>query len=69
MLADDIRPSRLSEAKDLIESFLTHPSIDQYGLIIFAGKPFLLSPLTEDHRALSEIITSVTTDTIRQNLP
>lgn len=69
MLADDIAPSRLERAKDLLISLLSHESTNQYGLVIFAGKAFVLSPLTTDREGLKNMIQNITTDTIRQNLP
>ena len=69
MLADDIPPSRLERAKDLLISFLSHESTNQYGLVIFAGKAFVLSPLTTDRSGLKNMIRNITTDTIKQNLP
>lgn len=69
MLADDIRPSRIERAKGVIDAFLAHESANQYGLVIFAGKAFTLSPLTTDRTGLRNIIENITTDTIRQYLP
>lgn len=69
MLADDIAPSRLERAKNLLISFLSHESTNQYGLVIFAGKAFVLSPLTTDREGLSNMIQHISTDTIKQNLP
>lgn len=69
MLADDIVPSRLEGAKEVLLSFLDRASIDRFGLIVFAGKAFILSPLTEDRRGVSDIIRHITPDTIRQYLP
>ena len=69
MLADDIAPSRIEWAKEVLLSFLDRASIDRFGLIVFAGKAFTLSPLTEDRRGISDIIRHITPDTIRQYLP
>ena len=69
MLADDIAPNRLERAKEVLISFLREESVDRYGLVIFAGKAFILSPLTTDTRALQSSLSTVTTDTIKQFLP
>ena len=49
MLATDVAPDRLgrakSEIRDMLPSFSTH----NVGLIAFAGRPTVLSPLTMDH--------------------
>lgn len=69
MLADDIAPNRLDRAKEVIREFLGKWEWVRFWLIVFAGKPFVLSPLTDDIRWLQEIVDTLTTDTIRQNLP
>jgi Ca-activated chloride channel homolog len=69
MLADDIAPNRLDRAKEVIREFLGKWEGVRFGLIVFAGKPFVLSPLTDDIWWLQEIVDTLTTDTIRQNLP
>lgn len=69
MLADDIVPNRLDRAKEVIREFLGKWEWVRFWLIVFAGKPFVLSPLTDDIRWLQEIVDTLTTDTIRQNLP
>ena len=52
MLATDLPPDRMAQAKfflrDIIKSF---PS-DRFGIVPFAGNAFLSCPLTSDHHAL-----------------
>lgn len=48
MQTDDIDPSRLEKAKELIGKFLEKEKLGNIGYIVFAGKPFSLSPLTND---------------------
>jgi Ca-activated chloride channel family protein len=49
MRADDIRPSRLERALDVIAAFCERkPPHDRLGLIAFTGKSVVLSYLTED---------------------
>ncbi len=56
MLADDVKPNRLTRAKlDLIK-LLTKLQGDTVGLIIFGGEAFLQSPLTHDYLMLSNWI-------------
>lgn len=69
MMTDDISPSRIEKAKSLLESFLPTDSSDRFGYIIFAGKPFALSPLTSDIDGLRNMIANTTTESILQNLP
>lgn len=69
MLTDDISPSRIEKAKSLLANLLSQDSPDRFGYIIFAGKPFTLSPLTHDTSGLKNMIQSTTTESIAQGLP
>ena len=48
MLAEDVAPSRLERAKAELTDLLTYLDGDQVGLIAFAGRASILSPLTPD---------------------
>ncbi len=52
MLAQDIRPSRLAQAKREIFDLLAAEPPARIGLVVFAGAAFLYCPLTSDHEAL-----------------
>jgi Ca-activated chloride channel family protein len=69
MLADDIVPNRIAKAQEVLISFLHRGEGVRFGLIIFAGKAFTLSPMTDDRKALEALIHTITPDTIRQDLP
>lgn len=69
MKADDIKPSRLERAKEVIDTFLHQDRTDAIGYIIFAGRTFLLSPLSYDRDGIWSIVTSTSTDTIDQSQP
>ena len=49
MLATDVAPDRLERAKSEIRDMLPFFSTHNVGLIAFAGRPTVLSPLTMDH--------------------
>ena len=49
MLTQDIKPSRLERAKLALKDFLKKLHGDRIGLIAFAGKAFLVCPLTVDY--------------------
>ena len=49
MLARDISPDRLSRAKLLIQTLIDKMTGDRTGLILFAGRAYLQSPLTVDY--------------------
>ena len=68
MLAEDILPSRLSVARSALSNFVSSRTSDRIALIGFAGKPFLMSPLTDDREGLQSIISLLGVDSIRQEL-
>ena len=49
MLAQDIRPDRLSRAKLEIEDLMRRLTGDQIGLVVFSGASFIQFPLTSDY--------------------
>jgi Ca-activated chloride channel family protein len=67
MKADDISPSRLDKAKEVLMQFLSKESSDSIGLTVFAGRAFVLSPPTDDRSSLMSIISRIDTDTIDQS--
>lgn len=56
MLAEDVTPNRLQRAKADIHDLLSRLEGEQVGLIAFAGRPVLLSPLTSDFGFLKLIL-------------
>jgi len=51
MLAEDIRPSRLEKAKQLLTKLLDKLPDDRVGLVLFAGRAYMQMPLTIDQAA------------------
>ncbi|MCD4650955.1 MAG: VWA domain-containing protein [Candidatus Cloacimonetes bacterium] len=51
MDAEDIQPSRLERAKDQISLFIDQLKGDRIGIVSFAGRSFVQSPLTDDYGA------------------
>ena len=49
MLADDAAPNRLARAKADIAEFVDHVSGHRVGLVAFAGRAAVMSPLTTDY--------------------
>ena len=66
MLADDVKPNRLSAAKLEIEDLLQVLHGDRIGLVAFAGTSFLQCPLTLDCGAFRMFLDDVNTNTIPQ---
>lgn len=52
MLAGDVEPSRLERERLLASRLLRELRGDRIGLVAFAGRGYVLSPLTVDHGAL-----------------
>jgi Ca-activated chloride channel family protein len=56
MLATDIRPNRLQQAKWAVRDFVRHLKGDRIGLIAFAGSSFLQCPVTVDYAAFTMML-------------
>lgn len=59
MLAKDIAPDRLTRAKQLIQSLMDKMKNDRVGLVIFAGRAYLQSPLTIDYSSAKMLLSTV----------
>ncbi|MEO6583136.1 MAG: VWA domain-containing protein [Ferruginibacter sp.] len=64
MLAQDISPTRLDRAKQVIGRVIDKLGNDRIGLVIFAGKAYLQMPLTADHGAAKLYLSSTTTASV-----
>ena len=64
MLAEDLQPSRLDRAKQILNKFLDELVSDKVGLVVFAGDAFLQMPLTTDYSAAKLMISTSNTDLI-----
>lgn len=62
MLKKDIPPSRLKRAKFKIKDLLEQQDNGQWGLVVYTGEPFLVSPLTEDGKTISALLPSLMPD-------
>jgi Ca-activated chloride channel homolog len=52
MLVQDVEPNRLERARLLSRRLLRELPGDRFGLVVFAGRSYTLSPLTVDHSAI-----------------
>ena len=66
MLAGDVRPDRLSAAKNAIRRLINRNTGDRFGLIVFAGAPLLISPLTNDRFFLNNQLDNLDTRSVSQ---
>lgn len=64
MLSADIKPTRLSAAKQLIKNLTQTLNVNRVGLIVFAGNALLQLPITQDKKAAEMYINQVGTDAI-----
>ena len=62
MMAADLTPNRLSRAKFKLHDVFTRNDVGQFGLIVFTGEPFVVSPLTDDGQTISSLLSSLTPD-------
>ena len=56
MQVEDLKPSRLAQAKALIYELLEILPNDRIGVVGFSSVPFLFAPLTTDHGAVKETV-------------
>ncbi len=64
MLAQDIKPSRLERAKQVITKIIDNSPEDKIGLVIFAGRAYLQMPMTIDHAAAKMYLSSASPDDV-----
>lgn len=64
MLARDVKPSRLDEAKQLVNKLMERLQNDRIGLVIFAGRAYLQMPLTSDHLAAKLYVNNASPDAV-----
>jgi Ca-activated chloride channel family protein len=64
MLAQDIKPNRLSNAKKFVERIIGKLNNDKLGLIVFAGDAYVQMPITNDVRSTRMFLSTIHTDMI-----
>ncbi|MEX0636498.1 MAG: VWA domain-containing protein, partial [Ferruginibacter sp.] len=64
MLAEDIQPTRLDRAKQVLGRLIDKLSNDRVGIVIFAGKSYLQMPLTADHAAAKMYLSAANTEAV-----
>lgn len=64
MLAQDIKPSRLDRAKQVLSRLIDKLGNDRVGIVIFAGKAYLQMPLTGDNTAAKMYLSSAGTESV-----
>lgn len=64
MDARDLTPSRLERARFKISDILERSREGRNGLVVFAGEPHIVTPLTEDTATIRNLITALNTEII-----
>ncbi len=64
MLAEDIKPNRMTRARHEISALLDRLRGDRVGIVIFAGTSFVQCPLTFDYSAVKLFLEAVDTNSI-----
>jgi Ca-activated chloride channel family protein len=59
MLLNDLTPNRLSRAKFKLRDLFSHKSVGQFGLVVYTGEPFVVSPLTEDGETITSLLSTL----------
>lgn len=66
MLAQDIQPNRLENAKQTLSQLIDNMNNDKVGMIVFAGDAFVQLPITSDFAAAKMFLSSINTKMIAQ---
>ena len=62
MDASDITPTRLTRARHKVLDIVTRRREGYTALIVYAGEPFVVTPLTEDTATIAALVPSLSTD-------
>jgi len=62
MLMNDLLPNRISRAKFKLHDLFQYQHAGQFGLVVYTGEPFVVSPLTDDAQTIDALLTSLTPD-------
>jgi Ca-activated chloride channel family protein len=64
MLGNDIKPSRLERAKQLVSTLIENAENNRVGLVLFAGKAYLQMPLTPDIAEAKLFLSNASVDAV-----
>ena len=67
MQKNDVSPNRLARAKFKINDLLDMLKGQQCGMIVYSKEPFLISPITEDVRLITNLLPEVNLDIMPVN--
>lgn len=61
MLAEDIRPNRLTRSTQAISKLIDKLEGDRIGIVVFAGKAYMQLPITTDYSAAKMFLSTIST--------
>jgi len=64
MLAEDVRPNRLTRARFRLDDLLAATEEGQVGLVSYAGDAYIVSPLTSDMNTIANLLPALRPDII-----
>jgi Ca-activated chloride channel family protein len=64
MLAEDVRPNRLENSKQILSQLVDNLENDRIGLIVFAGDAFVQLPITLDHVSAKMFLSTINTQMV-----
>lgn len=59
MRLNDLSPDRLSRAKFKLHDLFQQKNQGQFGLVVYTGEPFVVSPLTDDGQTIDALLSSL----------
>lgn len=60
MMEKDLTPDRLSRAKFKLHDLFARKEVGQFGMVVFTGEPFVVSPLTDDGQTIDSLLSTLT---------
>lgn len=64
MLAEDIRPSRLTKAKQMLTRIIDERRDDKVAIVVFAGEAYVQLPLTPDNQSAKLFLETINPDLV-----
>lgn len=59
MLAEDIKPSRLTKAKQMLTKIIDERENDKVAIVVFAGESYIQLPMTADNQSAKIFLSSI----------
>lgn len=64
MLAEDINPSRLAKAKQILTRIIDERKNDKVAIVVFAGESYIQMPMTADNQSAKLFLESINPDLV-----